>query len=112
MWTSLTGSAILIASLLGFSEAQKCAGAGRGKPTNVAKGFTSYVLASGLSSPRGLIFDKEGNLLVVEKTTTGTVTAIKLKEEGGCVTVASKHSTGATGPGGSVLHQILLSGPR
>jgi hypothetical protein len=107
MRTSLAGPAILfVLTLVGFGHAQKCAGAGKGKPTIVAKGFTSYVLTSGLNSPRGLVFDKEGNLLVVEKTATGTVTAIKLKEEGGCVTIASKHSTGATGPGGSVRQCI------
>ena|ERR1700760_393352 len=103
MRISLTGPTILfVLTLVGFGNSQKCAGAGKGKPIIVAKGFTSYVLASGLSSPRGLVFDKEGNLLVVEKTPAGTVTAIKLKEDGGCVTLASKHSTGATGPGGSV----------
>ena len=107
MRTSLAGPTIpFVLTLVGFGHAQKCAGAGKGKPTIVAKGFTSYVLASGLSSPRGLVFDKEGNLLVVEKTAAGTVTAIKLKEEGGCVTIASKHSTGATGPGGSVRQSI------
>jgi glucose/arabinose dehydrogenase len=107
MWTSLAGPTILfVLTLAGFGHAQKCAGAGKGKPAIVAKGFTSYVLASGLNSPRGVVFDKEGNLLVVEKTTSGTVTAIKLKEEGGCVSVASKQSTGAIGPGGSVRQSI------
>jgi glucose/arabinose dehydrogenase len=107
MRTSLAGRTILcVLTLVGFGQAQKCAGAGKGKPTIVAKGFTSYLLASGLNSPRGLVFDKEGNLLVVEKTTTGTVTAIKLKEEGGCVSIVSKQSTGAAGPGGSVRQFI------
>jgi hypothetical protein len=107
MRTSLAGPTILfVLSLVGFGHAQKCADAGKGKPNVVAKGFTSYVLSSTLSGPRGLIFDKEGNLLVVEKTTAGQVTAIKLKEEGGCVSIASKQLTGAVGPGGSVRQSI------
>jgi len=113
MRTSLTGCAILVAStLIGLGQAQKCAGTGKGKPHTVAKGFTSYVLASGLSGPRGLVFDKEGHLLVVEKTSAGTVTAIKLKEEGGCVSVASKATTGASGPGGLVGHLLYLQNAR
>ena len=71
--------------------AQKtCPGAGaQYEPTIVANGFSTYVLAKGLSSPRGIVFDKEGNLLVLEQFKG--VTALRLNEENGCVTVASKH---------------------
>jgi len=57
-------------------------------PTIVAKGFTTYVLARNLSSPRGIIFDKEGNLLVLERSKG--ITALKLKDDNNCMSVASK----------------------
>ena len=68
---------------------QTCEGAGaQYEPTIVANGFSTYVLVNKLSSPRGIVFDNEGNLLVLEQFKG--VTALKLKEENGCVTVASK----------------------
>lgn len=98
---------------LGVYAQAKCKGVGAGRSTSVAKGFTSYLIQSGLANPRGIAFDTEGNLLVVEKTTAGQVTALKLKEDGGCVSVASKASTGATSPvtgfGGQLNHGISLS---
>jgi hypothetical protein len=68
---------------------QTCRGAGaQYEPTVVANGFSVYVLANKLTSPRGLVFDKEGNLLVLEQLRG--VSALKLKEENGCLTVAAK----------------------
>jgi hypothetical protein len=82
-------------TLLGVSQAQKCAGAGQGTAVTAAKGFSSYLLTTGLTAPRGLVFDKEGNLLVSQRVTTGNakengIFALKLKDEGGCVSVVSK----------------------
>jgi hypothetical protein len=81
---------LLISFALGAVVAQQiCGGAGvQYEPTIVANGFSTYVLANKLSSPRGIVFDKEGNLLVLEQFKG--VTALTLKEENGCITVASK----------------------
>jgi hypothetical protein len=54
----------------------------------VSKGFTARVIASNLTTPRGIAFDKEGNLLVVEKTKG--ITALQIKEEGNCITAVTK----------------------
>jgi hypothetical protein len=52
----------------------------------VAKGFTARIVASGLTKPRGMVFDKEGNLLVV--TQGKGITALKFKDDGGiCLSV-------------------------
>jgi glucose/arabinose dehydrogenase len=86
----ITIGSLLALALSGASIAQNtCTGAAPERdPTVVANGFTAYILARGLSSPRGIVFDKEGNLLVIEKSKG--VTALKLKEDGNCVSVASK----------------------
>ena len=82
-------------ALLSGSQAQKCAGAGKGTAVTAAKGFSSYLLTKDLNSPRGLIFDPEGNLLLSQRVTKGNakengIFGLKLKEEGGCVSVVSK----------------------
>ena len=87
-------------ALLSGSQAQKCAGAGKGTAVTAAKGFSSYLLTTGLTSPRTLIFDSEGNLLVSQRVTTGNakengIFGLKLKEEGGCVSVVSKELVAA-----------------
>jgi hypothetical protein len=98
-------------ALLSGSQAQKCAGVGEGTAVTAAKGFSSYLLTQGLNSPRGLVFDPEGNLLVSQRVTTGNaeengIFGLKLKDEGGCVIVISKQLV-ATHPKGAV--SILLS---
>ena len=58
-------------------------------PPVVAKGYTARVFANGLTKPRGITFDTEGNMLVVESGKG--ITALKLKDEGGdCVGVAQQ----------------------
>jgi hypothetical protein len=96
-------------ALLSGSQAQKCAGAGQGTAVTTAKGFSSYLLAKGLTSPRQLVFDSEGNLLVSQRVTTGNakengIFGLKLKEEGGCVSVVSKELV-APHPKGAVSGQ-------
>jgi glucose/arabinose dehydrogenase len=93
-------------ALLSGSQAQNCAGAGKGTAVTAAKGFSSYLLAKGLTSPRGLVFDPEGNLLVSQRVTKGNVKengifGLKLKDEGGCVSVVSKELVAAQ-PKGAV----------
>jgi hypothetical protein len=87
-------------ALLSGSQAQKCAGAGEGTAVTTAEGFSSYLLTKGLTSPRGLVFDPEGNLLVSQRVTTGNakengIFGLKLKDNGGCVSVVSKQLVAA-----------------
>ncbi|KAF2665863.1 soluble quino protein glucose dehydrogenase [Microthyrium microscopicum] len=88
----LFASATLVSALLANTAvAQKCQGAAPSKAI-VAKGFIAKVFASGLSQPRGLTFDSEGNLLVVERGRG--ITAFKITEDaGGCLPTAGAKST-------------------
>jgi hypothetical protein len=81
--------------LFSGSLSQKCAGAGEGTAVTPGKGFSSYLLTNVLTAPRGLVFDSEGNLLVSQRVTKGNskengIFALKLKDEGGCVSVVKK----------------------
>lgn len=56
---------------------------------SVAPGYKAQVIANGFTRPRSIIFDKSGNLLVLEGGVG--VTALKLKDDGGlCLSVQSK----------------------
>lgn len=80
---------LLLLSLASGVIAQKCKGAGpQFEATTNAEGFSAYVVANNLKSPRGIVFDKEGNLLVVEQFKG--VTALKFKDDNGCLSLASK----------------------
>lgn len=48
-----------------------------------AKGFTAHVVITGLTRPRQLVFDTEGNLLVMQNRKE--ITAFKIAYDGGCV---------------------------
>jgi glucose/arabinose dehydrogenase len=56
----------------------------------VAKGFTARVVISGLTRPRGMIFDSEGNLLVVQNRKE--ITAFRMTNAGGCVKTAGQRT--------------------
>jgi hypothetical protein len=58
------------------------------EPTIVAKNINAYVIAQKLTNPRGILFDDQGNLLVVENRKG--ITGLKLKDDGNCVRVESK----------------------
>ena len=58
---------------------------------SVAPGYESRLIASGLTAPRGLIFDSAGHLLVVEQGKG--VTALTLKDNGGSCLSVSQRST-------------------
>lgn len=51
---------------------------------SVAPGWNAQVVASGLSSPRGIIFDSEGHLLVVQQG-HGISSLTLTGDEGACV---------------------------
>jgi glucose/arabinose dehydrogenase len=56
---------------------------------SVASGYTVRLIATGLTSPRGIKIDTEGNLLVVEEGVG--ITALRLNNgSGSCVNVASQ----------------------
>jgi hypothetical protein len=57
-------------------------------PPKVAKGFTARVVISGLLRPRGMVFDTEGNLLVVQNRKE--ITAFSMANDSGCVKVTGK----------------------
>ena len=54
----------------------------------VAAGYTAKVLINGLKTPRGMLFDSQGNLLIVEQGGAG-VRLVKLTDGGTSVCVAS-----------------------
>lgn len=56
---------------------------------SVAAGFSARLIANGLTTPRGIIFDSQGHLLVVEQGSG--IVALSLTDDGGdCLSVASK----------------------
>ncbi len=63
----------------------------------MAAGYKASVLASGLRTPRGIVLDSAGNLLVAE-TQGGTVRRLVLKEDGDkvCVDSSTTIVTGGT----------------
>jgi glucose/arabinose dehydrogenase len=55
---------------------------------SVAAGFSARLIANKLKSPRGIIFDTQGHLLVVEEESG--IVSLSLTDDGGdCVGVAS-----------------------
>lgn len=68
-------------------------------PTNsiqpsVASGYRAQLIATGLSSPRSIQFDSDGNLLVVEQTNgNGSVSQLSLKDNGGTCLSVTSHTT-------------------
>jgi glucose/arabinose dehydrogenase len=83
--TVATGLALLAT----HTSAQSCGPAPSGsiKPS-IASGYSMQVVATGLSKPRGIMLDQAGNLLVVEQG-RGVISAHTLKDNKGCVSIAS-----------------------
>jgi glucose/arabinose dehydrogenase len=72
----------------------------------VASGFTARVFANGLTKPRGMVFDTEGNLLVVQNGRG--IIAIKLKDDGGsCVSAAGTQSVVADTSVSSTYKKVI-----
>lgn len=82
----------LVFTLAAFSSsalAQTCATVNPAYAPTWGSGFSGRVLMNGLKSPRGIVFDSENNLLVVESGGSG-VRYVKLTDNGGTnVCVAS-----------------------
>jgi glucose/arabinose dehydrogenase len=89
-----------------FARAQNACPADTGGPKYaapiVAKGFTARVVISNLTRPRGMVFDTEGNLLVVQNRKE--ITAFSMATTGSCVKVTGKRTVlnAAVGSGESV----------
>lgn len=76
---------LLGASTLPAVAAQSCPGATPDYPAPVlAEGFEATLVATGLSSPRSLMFDSNGNLLVVQPQVGITSHVVKDNDQG-CV---------------------------
>ena len=96
--------AALTAALAGFANAQSCSTPSYPAPS-LAAGYVARLVTSGLRTPRGIKFDSDGGLLVVESG--HGITALTLKDSGnGCISVSSKKSV-VSDPG--LNHGIEIS---
>jgi glucose/arabinose dehydrogenase len=84
--------ALVLAYSQAIVSAQSCPNLSSGNPAPVlAAGWEARLVATGLSTPRGIIFDGQGNLLVVEGGTG--VTGLAFSDGGGtCLTLTSQTS--------------------
>ncbi|KAF2019529.1 soluble quino protein glucose dehydrogenase [Aaosphaeria arxii CBS 175.79] len=78
----LYGFVVIFASLTPTILGQKCATINPAYAPTWGSGFSGRVVMNGLKTPRGLVFDSENNLLVVESGGAG-VRYIKLTDNGG-----------------------------
>jgi hypothetical protein len=93
--------------LTGGILAQSCSSTFQASdPAIAAKGFTAQIIAKNLTNPRGIIFDNDGNLLVLEKFRG--VTALQLKEIGNCVSVESITRVVSDGTVRNVVMEMFL----
>lgn len=58
---------------------------------SIAAGYEARLVANGLTAPRGIIFDNQGHLLVVEQSSG--IVGLTLADDGGaCLSVISKQT--------------------
>ena len=94
-----TGTLLAIASFILPALAQSSSCSTTLTPANsvqpsVASGYRAQLIATGLSSPRSIEFDKAGNLLVVEqKNGDGSVSVLTLQDNGGTCLSVTSHTT-------------------
>lgn len=116
MMIGTTSPLLALASFLFAVRAQSSACPTTLTPANsvqpsVASGYRAQLIATGLSSPRSIRFDKAGNLLVIEqKNGNGSLSALTLQDDGGTCLSVTSHTTLVTQ---SVRTQsVLLSARR
>ena len=98
----------LCAQLASFAYAQSsCPSPSGSIRPSVASGYALQVFATGLSKPRGVAFDAQGHLLVVQQG-PGTITSHTVSEDNGCV-VAGDSTTVVSG-GLNLNHGIWING--
>jgi len=102
-------SALLVASQLALLTAAQssCLSPSGSIRPSVASGYALQVVATGLSTPRGIAFDSAGHLLVVEQG-TGAISSHVLNETNGCVTVSS--SSTVVRAGLQLNHGLQING--
>lgn len=97
-----------LAPLLSSTNAQSACPSPSGSiRPSVASGYSLQVVATGLSEPRGLAFDNDGHLLVVEQG-TGTISSHVISEANGCVT--ARDSSVVVAEGLNLNHGIWING--
>ncbi|KAH7385849.1 soluble quino protein glucose/sorbosone dehydrogenase [Pyrenochaeta sp. MPI-SDFR-AT-0127] len=80
---------VITAILQAHALAQRCPSLTASYPTpSVASGYEARLVAQNLNKPRGIIFDNNNNLLVVEREVG--ITAFKVEGAGSCVTLKDK----------------------
>ena len=75
---------------------------------SVAPGFKVQVVANGLRDPRGIMFDREGGLLVVEQG--HGVSRLRLGGEGSCVGVEGEVQRVVEDESVSACHELKFEG--
>ena len=99
---------LLLSQLLFTASAQSACPSPSGKiRPSVASGYSLQVVATGLSKPRGLTFDDQGHLLVVEQG-SGTISSHIIDESNGCVT--TRDSSVVVAEGLDLNHGIWING--
>ena len=72
---------------------------------SLAAGYKAQLIARNLTSPRGLIVDSDGQLLVVQQQVG--ITSLRIQDQGGCLTVSKKTDLVKNA---NLTHGIALSG--
>jgi len=75
-------SIVAVTALLSHALAQTCATINPANAATFASGYSGRVVMNGLKTPRGIIFDNEGNMLTTEMGGYG-VRYIQLNDYGG-----------------------------
>lgn len=83
-------SSILGVSLAATVAAQTCLAPAAKFTPRMADGYTAKLIVSGLRSPRGLIFDTQGHLLVVEQGKGLTQVTVSQQSDGSVCAVSTK----------------------
>jgi glucose/arabinose dehydrogenase len=93
---------ILAATLLAaVAQAQQGCGIETPEKLAVAKGYTARIFATGVKSPRALLFDSKGRLLVLQKGQAVTSIALEEDAKGCALPRAGKQATVAVSPKGA-----------
>ncbi|KAI1483167.1 soluble quino protein glucose dehydrogenase [Daldinia eschscholtzii] len=90
---------------LSIANAQNCTPLNPTAPLKISEGYTAQVILNGLKSPRDIVLDTAGNLLVTEQGGAG-IRRVVLTESDGNVCVAS---SAQLIPDSSLNHGLALS---
>jgi hypothetical protein len=102
----LRSAVVAIAALVPQAFAQTCATINPANAATFAMGYSGRVVMNGLRTPRGIIFDNEGNMLTTESGGYG-VRYIQLNDYGG-TNVCVKSSKQLIADSSVSISEILL----